>query len=59
MIYGDFKDILITNKQCAFERSLNGATCICLFNADDKEYTFNIRGKDYILDSYTAQVIKI
>lgn len=35
---GDFHDVLITNEQCVFERSLNGKRIWTVVNAADKEY---------------------
>ena len=50
---GDFHDVLITNEQCVFERSLNGKRIWTVVNAADKEYPvpanlFGHRGIDLL-----------
>ncbi len=39
LCYGDFQDILITNKQLIFERKTDNERIIVMINADGEEYT--------------------
>ena len=53
--YGSFKSLHLTNKQCVFERVVDGERVLCCINADGNEYTahFNAgtaNGKDLISD---------
>ncbi len=57
LCYGDFKDILITNKQFVFERKTDSERVIVLINADGEEYTahFNANagcGRELITDTH-------
>lgn len=51
---GDFHDVMITNEQCAFERSLGEERIWTIINAADRPYTFHApggeRGHDLIND---------
>ncbi|MBQ9348482.1 MAG: maltodextrin glucosidase [Oscillibacter sp.] len=38
LCYGDFGDIVLTNRQTVFRRSADGETVLCAVNADDKPY---------------------
>lgn len=37
--YGSFKSLHLTNKQCVFERVVDGERVLCCINADGNEYT--------------------
>jgi len=55
LCYGDFKDLLITNKQTVFQRSVEGERVIVAINAEDRPFTahFNAgcgRAVDLITD---------
>ncbi len=57
LCYGDFKDLLITNKQFVFERSVEGERVIVMINADSEEYVahFNANagcGRELITDTH-------
>ena len=39
LCYGDFKDLLITNKQTVFQRSVEGERVIVAINAEDRPFT--------------------
>ena len=45
MSYGDFKSLLLTNRQCIFERETDGDRAIIVINADENPYhaDFNAR----------------
>ena len=55
LCYGDFKDLLITNKQTVFQRAVEGERVIVAINAEDRPFTahFNAgcgRAVDLITD---------
>ncbi len=37
--YGDFRSVLLTNRQCIFERRFNGERVLVAINADSNEFT--------------------
>ncbi len=39
LCYGDFKDIVLTNKQCIFRRQIDGKRMFIAINADSEPYT--------------------
>jgi hypothetical protein len=39
LCYGDFRSVLLTNKQCIFERKTDSERVLVAINADDCEYT--------------------
>lgn len=39
LCYGDFKDLLITNKQTVFQRAVEGERVIVAINAEDRPFT--------------------
>ncbi len=39
LCYGDFKDLVLTNKQCVFRRAVDGKRMIIAINADSEPYT--------------------
>ncbi len=38
LCYGDFKDLVLTNKQCIFERAVDGKRMMIAINADSEPY---------------------
>ena len=38
LCYGDFRSVVLTNKQCIFERKAAGERVLVAINADDSEY---------------------
>lgn len=38
LCYGDFRSVLLTNKQCIFERKTEGERVLVAINADEQEY---------------------
>lgn len=39
---GDYKQVQLTNRQYAFQRTCNGDSLLTVINADDKPFTFNL-----------------
>ncbi|MGN1340054.1 MAG: alpha-amylase family glycosyl hydrolase [Oscillospiraceae bacterium] len=39
---GDYKQVQLTNRQYAFQRSCNGDSLLTVINADDKPFTYNL-----------------
>ena len=37
--YGDFRSVVLTNRQCIFERKTEGERVLVAINADDQPYT--------------------
>ena len=37
--YGDFRSVVLTNKQCIFERKCDGERVLVAINADSESYT--------------------
>lgn len=51
--YGSFKSLVLTNKQCIFERAVEGERVLVAINADENEYRANfnagaVKGTDLI-----------
>lgn len=40
--YGDYKELMLTNRQYAFSRSFNGETAVITVNNDDSDYTMTV-----------------
>ncbi len=40
--YGDYKELMLTNRQYAFSRSFNGETAVITINNDDSDYTMTV-----------------
>ncbi len=40
--YGDYKELLLTNRQYAFSRTHNGTTVVVTVNNDDNDYTMTV-----------------
>lgn len=59
LAYGDFENLLITNKQYIFKREYNGEKIFVLINAEDTEFTcennYNISGKELITNKEISQ----
>lgn len=62
LCYGDFKSVVLTNKQCIFERKLNESRILVAINADSQDFWANlnygsqtaaelIEGKEEILNN--------
>lgn len=52
---GDYTQLVLTNRQYAFERSFEGKSAVIMINADGGEFTFNVnRGGEYI-DAFTGE----
>lgn len=68
--YGQYKNVMVTNKQLIFERSLEDEHIIVAINADNTDYTLNINKKGtsllngnlidngYILPAYSVECFK-
>ncbi len=39
LCYGDFRSVVLTNRQCIFERKVDGERVLVAINADENEYT--------------------
>ena len=39
LCYGDFRSVVLTNKQCIFERKADGERVLVAINADSEPYT--------------------
>lgn len=55
--YGDFKDLMITNKQCAFKRSFEGESVLIFINADENPYEFNVEGEHFTLEPFGLKIL--
>lgn len=55
--YGDFKDLIITNKQCAFKRSYEGESVLIFINADENPYEFNVEGEHFTLEPFGLKIL--
>lgn len=55
--YGDFKDLIITNKQCAFKRSNEGESVLIFINADENPYEFNVEGEHFTLEPFGLKIL--
>lgn len=55
--YGDFKDLMITNKQCAFKRSYEGESVLIFINADENPYEFNVEGEHFTLEPFGLKIL--
>lgn len=68
--YGQYKNVMVTNKQLIFERALEDEHIIVAINADNTDYTLNINKKGtsllngnlidngYILPAYSVECFK-
>ena len=58
--YGDFKSVVLTNKQCVFERNYEGDKILIAVNADDNDFYagFNVGG-DNATDLITNEQVNI
>ena len=55
--YGDFTDLMITNKQCAFKRSFEGESVLIFINADENPYEFNVEGEHFTLEPFGLRIL--
>lgn len=44
--YGDYKELMLTNRQYAFSRSFNGETAVITVNNDDSDYTMTVAAEN-------------
>lgn len=44
--YGDYREMLLTNRQYAFSRNYNGQSVIVTVNNDDSDYAMTLRAQD-------------
>ena len=57
--YGDFRDMLITGKQCVFKRTYNDEIKVVVINADENPYTFNIEGTEIEVSPYDMDILDV
>ncbi|SEF86331.1 alpha-amylase family glycosyl hydrolase [Lachnospira multipara] len=55
--YGDFTDLMITNRQCVFKRSYEGESVFIFINADENPYEFNVAGEHFTLEPFGLRIL--